>query len=102
MQFTMNWVHLPGKKQYGDLIEKKFIETKILYRRECIIGETANTADFIVEDSILLELKAKHHLTNDDYDQVERYLYVTNLKLAILVNFRTKYITPKRVINKNL
>lgn len=86
------------EKQYGDLIEKKLNETKIKYRRECIIGNSGNTADFIIEDKIILELKSKRLLSKDDYEQIQRYLQETQLKLGILVNFRQQILKPIRIV----
>jgi GxxExxY protein len=88
------------EKQYGDLVEKKFKENKIFYKRELEIPETGNIFDFLVEDAILLELKCKPFLLNSDYEQVKRYLQICDLELGILVNFRSKYLQPKRIIRR--
>ena len=94
------------EKQYCDLIEKLLIATKLAYEREVKISFNTGTeiikgniADFIIEGKILLECKAKPFVTKEDYRQVQRYLQATNLKLGILVNFRTIYLSPKRIIN---
>ena len=86
------------EKQYGDLLEKKLKENNIGYRRELVVGESGNICDFLVEGKVLLELKSKPFLLNSDYDQVKRYLHSCDLELGILVNFRSKYLKPKRVI----
>ncbi len=90
------------EKQYGNIIENLLKEKGIAFKREAKISETANTADFIIEDKILLELKTVRFLTKNDYYQIQRYLQITNLKLGILVNFSQKYLTPKRIINFDL
>jgi hypothetical protein len=38
-------------------------------------------------------------LSNEDYYQVKRYLTSLNKKLGIIVNFRKKFIQPKRILN---
>ncbi len=86
------------EKQYGDLLEQKFLERKILSRREIIVGDSGNIVDFIVQDSIVLELKAKPFLLHEGYVQIQRYLHACDLRLGILVNFRTKYLQPKRIL----
>ncbi len=58
-----------------------------------------NKIDFIIDDKIILETKAKRIITNEDYYQIKRYLIAFDKKLGILVNFRKKYITPKRILN---
>ncbi|MCD4704570.1 GxxExxY protein [bacterium] len=86
------------EKQYGDLLESKFINENIKYKREYYIINTRNILDFIVENKIILELKAKKFITKEDYYQTQRYLQSTNLKLALLINFRNKYLKPIRIV----
>src|SRR3989338_1815762 len=86
------------EKQYGDLIEKKFDEIKINYKRELAISNTRNILDFIVEDEIILELKNTRILTKEHYRQIQNYLQQTQVKLGLLVNFRSKYLKPIRII----
>jgi len=86
------------EKQYGDLIEKKFDEIKINYKRELAISNTGNILDFIVEDKIILELKNTRILTKEHYRQIQNYLQQTQVKLGLLVNFRSKYLKPVRII----
>jgi hypothetical protein len=40
----------------------------------------------------------KRILTKEDYYQLQRYLQESRAKLGLLVNFRNKYIKPKRVV----
>jgi len=86
------------EKQYGDFLEKKFKELKIPYQRELPIADTGNIIDFFIDNKILIELKAKRILTRNDYYQIQRYLQICDIKLGLLVNFRSEYLTPKRVI----
>lgn len=88
------------EKQYANCLEKKFAENNIKFKRELRIGDSGNIFDFLIEESVLLELKAKPFLLTADYDQVKRYLHSCDLELGILVNFRSKYLQPKRVIRK--
>lgn len=95
-----------NEKQYGDLLEKKLEERKLRFEREKFLpasfeGEKANRnkIDFLVEDLIILELKAKRLIERPDFYQTKRYLIALNKKLGLLVNFREKYLKPKRVIN---
>ncbi|MFA4906410.1 MAG: GxxExxY protein [Candidatus Margulisiibacteriota bacterium] len=55
-------------------------------------------ADMIVDDKILIELKAVDRLTNDHKLQILRYLQALNLELALLVNFRLRPLQIIRVI----
>ncbi|MFH1956520.1 MAG: GxxExxY protein [Patescibacteria group bacterium] len=98
-----------NEKQYGDFIEKLLKEEKIKYEREKILLESfdgehkgRNKLDFIIDDKIILELKAKRILPREDYYQVKRYLEALNLKLALLVNLRDKYLKPRRILNSKV
>ena len=87
------------EKQYCDRLEQKFIENNYKYRREFNVSGTGNRTDFIVEDCILLEAKAKPYIVKDDYYQTQRYLKVLQLKLGVMVNFQAIYLKQHRVIN---
>lgn len=86
------------EKQYGNLIEKQLRKSGIKYERELGVGDSNNIVDFIIEDKIVLELKTKSMIIKKDYFQIQRYLHATGIKLGILVNFRNKYLRPKRII----
>lgn len=86
------------EKQYGDVVERLLREKNLIFGREVKIGNSRNILDFVVEEKLALELKAKRIITKEDYYQTQRYLQETGLRLGILVNFRDKYIKPKRII----
>ena len=86
------------EKQYADFIEKKLKETNIPYKREFNVKTTGNIIDFLIDDKIILELKAKRFITREDYYQMQRYLQTLNVKLGMLANFRHRYLKPVRII----
>lgn len=95
-----------NEKQYADAIEGHLKELGIKYEREKILPSSfknelpgRNKIDFLIADKIILEVKAKRMLTREDYYQIKRYLIALNKKLGILVNFRKRYLEPKRVLN---
>lgn len=55
-------------------------------------------ADLVVDDKIIIELKAISNLDKIHYAQVKNYLKVTNIKLGLLVNFRFPILQFKRII----
>ena len=57
-------------------------------------------ADFVVEDKIILELKATTKLILLHKAQVINYLTTTGFQLAILINFGEKSLETQRVIRK--
>jgi GxxExxY protein len=71
------------EKQFADLLEKKFIERSIKYKRELRLADTGNIFDFLVEDKIILEIKSKPFLLKTDYYQLQRYLQSTQIKLGL-------------------
>ena len=86
------------EKQYGDLLEKKLKEKGILYKREVSVGNTGNIIDFLIDDKIVVELKAVRFVTKDNFRQIQNYLQQTQIKLGLLVNFRDKFLKPARII----
>ena len=86
------------EKRYCNLIEEKLKEINMLYRREIHIGDSGNILDFLIDNKIIIEVKAKRIINKEDYYQTQRYLQETNIRLALLINFRNKYLKPTRVI----
>ncbi|MEM1391695.1 MAG: GxxExxY protein [Cyanobacteria bacterium P01_H01_bin.150] len=73
------------------------IEQKIYYKN---LPEPIGTrrADFVVEDKILVELKAVIQLDDAHLAQALNYLKVYRLKVGLLINFGSKSLTFKRLI----
>lgn len=93
------------ERQYADRLEKSLLEAGIIYKREYEIKDfnqdspQGNRVDFLIEEKIILDTKAKPYLMKDDYVQMQRYLDCAELKLGLLVNFRNSYLKPSRVLN---
>lgn len=95
-----------NEKQYGDYFEQLLKDEKIKYVREFKFTDNKFgqekvrcVCDFIIESKVIIEFKAKDHITKEDYYQVKRYLLTLDLKLAIIINFRQPRIVPKRILN---
>jgi len=95
-----------NEKEYGDRIEYYLKQSDLNFEREKTLppsfeGEQngRNRIDFLIENKVILEIKTKRFLTREDYYQTKRYLEALGKKLAILVNFRQKYLKPKRILN---
>ena len=86
------------EKQYGDFLEKKFLEKNMPFEREVAIADTGNILDFIIDGKIVLELKSVRFITKEHYRQIQNYLQQTGLKLGLLINFRQKFLKPLRVV----
>ncbi|OIO48253.1 MAG: hypothetical protein AUJ32_00995 [Parcubacteria group bacterium CG1_02_40_82] len=94
------------EKNYSDALERELNQERIAYSKETNAyisyknGDIyAGRYDFLIDDKILIELKARPYITKEDYYQLLRYLKAKNIKLGLLVNFRNKYLKPKRIAN---
>ncbi len=91
---------------YKDAMEIEFKENDIHYEREkrfTVIykGQQLRnpySADFIVYDSVVLEVKSCTCIAEPHLAQALSYLAVSKLKLAIIINFGEKSLSWKRVI----
>ncbi len=96
------------ERQYADAIEELLKQEELIYKREYELSELKNNlvkgnrVDFVVENKILIDIKAKKFITKEDYSQMLRYLDAASLRLGLIVNFRSTYLKPKRVLNSKL
>lgn len=58
--------------------------------------------DFLIEDKIILEIKAKPRFNREDLRQIKAYLKARKLKLGILTNFRGEKLVYKRILNPDV
>ncbi|HDH31199.1 MAG TPA: GxxExxY protein [Candidatus Wolfebacteria bacterium] len=94
------------EKQYANTFENELKKLKIIYKREKYLPIQINNknmgknwADFIIEEKVVIDLKAKPYIERSDYYQMQRYLNLANIKLGLIINFQNKYLKPKRVLN---
>lgn len=91
---------------YSDALEIEFIDNNIKYSKEqkFNISYKGNIlshkyrADFIINDTIILEIKAIQCLTSSHVKQTLNYLAVSKLKIGLLINFGEDSLKYKRVI----
>lgn len=91
---------------YKDAIEYELKSKGIQYLRErqfkihykSIILPHSYCADFIVYDSIILEVKATTIIVNIFVKQTINYLKASGLQLGIIANFGEKSFVSKRVV----
>jgi GxxExxY protein len=60
-------------------------DVKIRYKEHPL--KKKYTADFIVNDKMIVEIKAENSLTPKDQSQLINYLKATRLKVGLLINF---------------
>ncbi len=97
------------EKQYADALEVALKQLAISYEREKRVSVSysgvqlpAGVADFIIDAKIAVDIKAKKFITKEDYQQMLRYLKARKLRLGLIVNFRSAYLKPKRILNSEL
>ena len=64
---------------------------------EAIVG--VHRLDLVVENKIVVELKAVKELTDVHFAQLRSYLKATGLKVGLLLNFAQLTLEIKRVVN---
>src|SRR3989338_2689198 len=95
------------EKNYQDAIAAVLEKQHIPYEREkpfgvMMDGEKVSDfyADFLVDRSILLEVKArKEGISGENIRQTLRYIKSANTPLGIIVNFRKQQLEYKRIVN---
>jgi len=94
---------------YKDAIEQELRSKKIPYGREVeyvvpykgVILPHKFYADFVVFDSVILEVKAQKALPEEFDALVLNYLTVSENEVGLLVNFGDASLKYKRYINSN-
>ena len=70
---------------------------KEIYYQETFIGK--RRLDLIVEDKVLIELKAISEVGKRDYNQVINYLTIFDFEIGLLLNFGMDSLQFKRFAN---
>lgn len=84
-------INMPFKRQQAIPLVHEEIKLEIGFR-----------ADLIIDDKVILELKAVELLAPVHYKQVQTYLKLTDIKLGLLINFNVNLIKEgiHRIVNK--
>lgn len=94
------------EKHYQRAIEQELITRGLDFEREKSVQITYRDKklgkyylDFVVENLIILEIKAQQYYSPKFFKQALSYLKELNLPLAIIVNFRGSNLRYKRIVN---
>ena len=68
-----------------------------VYYQEILIGDYV--ADIVVEDKVIVELKAVSHLTKAHEVQLVNYLKATKLEVGLLINFGDEISIKRKVLS---
>ncbi|RXK59871.1 GxxExxY protein [Lacibacter luteus] len=91
---------------YKDAFEYEFRKRSHKYTREKmysipykeIILPHKFYADFVVFDNVILEVKAKEGIVDEDYAQTINYLKCSGCKVGLILNFGRTKLAIKRVV----
>ena len=91
---------------YKDALEIEFKSLEIPYQREKLykieykgkILPRRYPADFVIYDSIILEVKAMPMIINNFVLQTRNYLKASGIRLGIIANFGESSFKSKRVV----
>jgi GxxExxY protein len=110
--FKIHRQYGPGlfESVYEEIFCHEWLKTGISLKRQCAVPlvhdeiklELAFRADVILEDKELLEFKSVEAISDIHFKQVLTYLKLTNLKLALLINFNVVLLKDgiQRIANK--
>ncbi len=67
-----------------------------VYYEDAVVGDYY--ADLIVDNTVILELKASKNLDEINKMQLLSYLKATNIRIGLLINFGTPKVQIKRIV----
>ena len=80
------FIHYEREKEYPVYYKKHLLRKKF-------------NADFVVYDKIILEIKAKESISNEDIAQTINYLKLSDCQLGLIINFGRSKLEVKRLVN---
>ncbi len=95
-----------AEKVYQDALEIEFKKRGIPYEREKqyhvtyegIVLDHIFQPDFVCFNKIIVELKAVVELDNGNREQCINYIHAANMKLGLLLNFRSSSLQYERFV----
>jgi GxxExxY protein len=94
------------EKTYCQQIAKRLTENNIPFTEQHTLPVntqqnrvTNRFADFLIADKIIVEIKTATRVYGKDFDQLQEYLRLSNIKLGLLVVFTATGAKSYRVLN---
>lgn len=76
----------------------KFVEEKPIPIKYEKVKVGIYRPDFVIEDKIIVEIKAVPFMIKNHLEQIKHYLMATDYKLGLLINFGARKAQIKRII----
>ena len=93
------------EKVYQNGLAEKFSEAELHFKRENYCAISLNNkrighffVDFVAENKIVLEIKARNELFRRDISQTINYLKLKNYKVGLVLLFGDKKVNIKRLV----
>lgn len=93
------------ERVYQNALEKEFLEMHLLFKREPSLdvsfkGEVVGNyrPDFVIDDKVIIELKAVEFMPKSFETQLLHYLKTTGYRLGLLVNFGSPKLLIRRLV----
>lgn len=94
------------EKFYQQALKQEFIARKLKYKEQVVVDLNykgtkigKNLLDFLIEDKVVLEIKANSCYHKKDFEQIKDYLKLSGLQLGILANFTPNGVKQFRILN---
>ena len=87
LELEFRWANIPYTREKSFLIDYKGTLLKRFY-----------TADFVINEKIIVEVKSQVAIIDTNYKQTINYLSVSHLTVGLILNFGEDSLTFKRVI----
>jgi GxxExxY protein len=82
-------------RQYNIVCQQQ-LHLKVYFENNVVVGEYI--ADVVVDQKIIIELKAIDNLDKIHFAQVKNYLKATKFRLGLLINFGKPVLEFRRII----
>jgi hypothetical protein len=86
------------ERDYCLALENEFKAADILLLRKGTVAGIGYHINYVADGKIAIVVRAKKYLLMDDYWKIKKCLHALNLDLALLLNFKTDFLKPIRII----
>jgi GxxExxY protein len=84
------------KLRHYNIACQQQVHLKVYFENKVVVGEYI--ADVVVDQKIIIELKAIENLDKIHFAQVKNYLKATKFRLGLLINFGKPVLEFRRII----
>lgn len=86
------------ERDYCLALEDEFKNADVPLVRKGTVAGTGYQINYLADGKIAIVVRAKKYLLMDDYWKIKKCLHALNLDLALLLNFKTDFLKPVRIV----